>query len=65
MNSFWKNIIKYPRFLISIITGFFLTTLYPLFKLLATNKNRFLFIAILNSILIVLYYIIRLMLDIN
>nr|YP_010986316.1 hypothetical protein UYL67_pgp104 [Pachymeniopsis lanceolata]WOL37234.1 hypothetical protein [Pachymeniopsis lanceolata] len=65
MNSFWKNITKYPKFLISIITGFFLTTFYPIFKLLTTNKNRFLFIIILNLILIVLYYTVRLMLDVN
>nr|YP_010986113.1 hypothetical protein NDC12_pgp105 [Polyopes affinis]WOL37031.1 hypothetical protein [Polyopes affinis] len=65
MNTFWKNIIKYPRFLISVLIGFFLTTLYPIFKLLARKKNRFFAIIILSLLSTILYYTIRLMLEIN
>nr|YP_009296319.1 hypothetical protein Sebd_167 [Sebdenia flabellata]AOM65254.1 hypothetical protein Sebd_167 [Sebdenia flabellata] len=44
MNNFWNNLNKYPRFLLSVLVGFFLTTLHPIFKLF-TNKKNFFFIS--------------------
>nr|YP_009395252.1 hypothetical protein [Bryothamnion seaforthii]ARW64020.1 hypothetical protein [Bryothamnion seaforthii] len=41
MSDFWNNLYKFPRFLISVTIGFFLTTLQPIFKLLKNKKNIF------------------------
>lgn len=65
MNNLLNNIYKFPRFLISIILGFFLTTLQPIFKLLKNKKiNKFILIIII-IILTSVYTTLRLMLSIN
>nr|QOS04540.1 hypothetical protein [Sarcopeltis skottsbergii] len=65
MNTFWDNISKFPRFLVSIIAGFFLTTLYPIFELLKDKKKRFFTVIIILLIIISTYILLRLMLDLN
>nr|UAD87277.1 hypothetical protein [Gracilaria pacifica] len=40
MTKFWNNIKKFPRFLFSVIVGFFLTTFYTIFELLKERKKR-------------------------
>nr|AOM64643.1 hypothetical protein Riqu_164 [Riquetophycus sp.] len=55
MNTFWNNITKFPKFLISVIIGFFLTTLQPIFELLKNKKKR-LFLTILACLLILTFY---------
>lgn len=65
MNNLLDNIYKFPRFLISIILGFFLTTFQPIFKLLKNKKiNKFIIIVIV-IILTSIYVTLRLMLSIN
>nr|YP_009315216.1 Hypothetical protein ycf33 [Titanophycus setchellii]SCW23671.1 Hypothetical protein ycf33 [Titanophycus setchellii] len=38
MNIFWGNIWKFPKFLISVFIGFFLTAAYPFFQLSKNTK---------------------------
>nr|YP_009509354.1 hypothetical protein [Gracilaria vermiculophylla]AXI97004.1 hypothetical protein [Gracilaria vermiculophylla]QXU75208.1 hypothetical protein [Gracilaria vermiculophylla]WDZ68051.1 hypothetical protein [Gracilaria vermiculophylla] len=40
MNKFLNNINRFPMFLISVITGFFLTTFYTIFELLKKKNKR-------------------------
>lgn len=65
MNSFWKNINKYPRFLISIIAGFFLTTFQPIFELLKDPKKGFLLTVFSGMIIAMITLILKLMLGLN
>nr|WGH12870.1 hypothetical protein Ycf33 [Echinothamnion sp.] len=55
MSNFWVNLYKFPRFLISVLMGFFLTTFQPVFKLLKNKKDKLLFITILTIIVILFY----------
>nr|YP_009397518.1 hypothetical protein [Dasyclonium flaccidum]ARW66704.1 hypothetical protein [Dasyclonium flaccidum] len=57
MSNFWGNLYKFPRFLITVIIGFFLTTFKPIFKLLKSKKRKILFILIILIILIIIYKI--------
>jgi len=57
MNSFFQNVIKYPRFLISSVSGLILVILTPFKNLLRTNKSRLILIFIIFVILINLYFI--------
>nr|YP_009295910.1 hypothetical protein Schim_164 [Schimmelmannia schousboei]AOM64845.1 hypothetical protein Schim_164 [Schimmelmannia schousboei] len=65
MHTFWDNINKFPRFLISVLAGFFLTTLYPIFELLQDKKTRILLIIISCLSISILYQILKLMLGLN
>nr|YP_009510513.1 hypothetical protein [Gracilaria caudata]YP_010196230.1 hypothetical protein LK014_pgp033 [Gracilaria caudata]AXI96186.1 hypothetical protein [Gracilaria caudata]UAD83627.1 hypothetical protein [Gracilaria caudata] len=40
MTKFWDNIKKFPRFLLSVIAGFFLTTFQTIFELLKEKNKR-------------------------
>ena len=62
MSTFWNNINKFPKFIISVFAGFFLTTVYPFFKLLKNKKTAIWTTIILGSILYLLYIILKLML---
>uniref|UniRef100_UPI003001786A Ycf33 n=1 Tax=Anunuuluaehu liula TaxID=3049639 RepID=UPI003001786A len=65
MNTFWDNISKFPRFLLSVIAGFFLTTLYPVFELLKDKKKRIFIIILSLLFIVIIYIIIKLMLGLN
>nr|YP_010726532.1 hypothetical protein P4D33_pgp039 [Hypnea spinella]WDY85007.1 hypothetical protein [Hypnea spinella] len=65
MNNLWKNIKKFPLFLIAVFIGFFLTTIQPFFKLLKNNKNKVLIPIIMTIIFVIIYNILRLMLEIK
>nr|QVY58046.1 hypothetical protein [Betaphycus gelatinus] len=65
MNNFWNNINKFPRFLIVVFTGFFLTTLKPIFKLLTDKKKKIIGITIITLFVSIIYYILSVMLAIN
>nr|YP_009732258.1 hypothetical protein [Gracilaria spinulosa]QHS70817.1 hypothetical protein [Gracilaria spinulosa] len=58
MTKFWNNINKFPRFIFSVIIGFFLTTFRTIFELLKKKNKRLtisiiiiVFISITTSIL--------------
>nr|YP_009399384.1 hypothetical protein [Kapraunia schneideri]ARW68990.1 hypothetical protein [Kapraunia schneideri] len=55
MSDFWVNLYKFPRFLISVFIGFFLTTFQPIFKLLK-NKNQIILFSTICSVLVVIFY---------
>lgn len=62
MDTFWNNISKFPKFIISVFIGFFLTTVYPIFKLLKNKKTNCGIIIFLFLISSMLYLILKLML---
>nr|YP_010619737.1 hypothetical protein PN023_pgp027 [Tayloriella tenebrosa]WAX03750.1 hypothetical protein [Tayloriella tenebrosa] len=63
MSNFWVNLYKFPRFLISVSVGFFLTTFQPIFKLLKSKRDKLLFSIIITSIIVLCYRIIQIMTD--
>lgn len=65
MNHFWNNIIKFPKFLIAVVIGFFLTTLYPIFESLKNKKKRFFLTIIICTCVAMIYEIFKLMLGVN
>nr|YP_010904347.1 hypothetical protein REQ04_pgp029 [Catenella fusiformis]WCH57598.1 hypothetical protein [Catenella fusiformis] len=65
MNSLWQNIKKLPKFLFSVLIGFFLITAYQIFKLLKGIKNTTVIVIIISSTMLMLYYILSLMLGNN
>nr|YP_010851693.1 hypothetical protein Ycf33 [Echinothamnion hystrix]WGH14650.1 hypothetical protein Ycf33 [Echinothamnion hystrix] len=59
MSNFWVNLYKFPRFLISVLIGFFLTTFQPIFKLLKNRKDKLLVITIIVITIVLFYRIIQ------
>ena len=59
MSNFWVNLYKFPRFLIGVFLGFFLTTFQPIFKLLKNKKGIIIFITFMIIIISTGYKIIR------
>jgi hypothetical protein len=59
MNNFWNNVLRYPRFFISSVTGLIIVILTPFKNLFKIRKLRIflvifflLFIAILYGVII-------------
>nr|YP_010728735.1 hypothetical protein P6G74_pgp169 [Phymatolithon calcareum]WEA76922.1 hypothetical protein [Phymatolithon calcareum] len=65
MYIFWDNISKFPRFFISVLMGFFLTTFNPFFELLRDEKSRLILIIALSFFTTILLQILKLMLALN
>nr|YP_010903746.1 hypothetical protein REP92_pgp029 [Hypnea wynnei]WCH56598.1 hypothetical protein [Hypnea wynnei] len=65
MNNFWKNIKKFPLFIIAVFIGFFLTTIEPFFKLLRNRKKKIIIPTIIATIILIIYNTLRLMLAIT
>nr|YP_010851297.1 hypothetical protein Ycf33 [Aphanocladia delicatula]WGH14254.1 hypothetical protein Ycf33 [Aphanocladia delicatula] len=63
MSNFWVNLYKFPRFLISVLIGFFLTTFQPVFKLLKNKRSILLFIILLIIMMVLFYRIIQIITD--
>jgi len=59
MSSFWENLDKFPRFLISVLVGFFLTTFKAFFKQFKSIKSKITLMIILTIIIIATYTIIK------
>nr|YP_010951612.1 Ycf33 [Laurencia catarinensis]WMP12551.1 Ycf33 [Laurencia catarinensis] len=59
MSSFWENLDKFPRFLISVLAGFFLTTFKTFFKQLKNTKSKISLIVVITIIIITTYTIIK------
>nr|QCI05723.1 hypothetical protein [Cryptopleura ramosa] len=57
--NFWENLYKFPRFLITVLIGFFLTTFEPIFKLLTNEKRKIILINLIIITTSVLYVIIK------
>ena len=56
MNDFWKNISRYPRFLISSLVGLILVILAP-FKNVLKFKQSKIFLPVSLILLLFLFYI--------
>nr|QCI06061.1 hypothetical protein [Delesseria sanguinea] len=61
MYTFWNNLYKFPRFLIAVLIGFFLTTFRPIFKLLKNKKQKIIFIIITTTIIRIIYLVLKIM----
>ena len=65
MNIFWENVFRYPRFLITSVTGLIVILLSPLLKLAKKNLFSRIFLAmIILFSLIALIFILNAMLNI-
>jgi len=65
MNQFWDNVVKFPRFLVSVILGLILTIISPFFVLFRKPSTSFFFIISFTSLLMILTGIIQKMLNIE
>nr|YP_009391930.1 hypothetical protein [Acrosorium ciliolatum]ARW60074.1 hypothetical protein [Acrosorium ciliolatum] len=65
MHNFWENLHKFPRFLITVLIGFFLTTFEPIFKLLTNKKKKIIFFNLIITGITILYLIIKRMTESN
>nr|YP_009332637.1 conserved hypothetical plastid protein Ycf33 [Membranoptera weeksiae]YP_009332857.1 conserved hypothetical plastid protein Ycf33 [Membranoptera tenuis]AHZ94651.1 conserved hypothetical plastid protein Ycf33 [Membranoptera weeksiae]AKL79113.1 conserved hypothetical plastid protein Ycf33 [Membranoptera tenuis] len=59
--TFWNNLYKFPRFLVAVLVGFFLTTFQPIFKLLKNKKQKVIFTVITITIIRIIYLILKIM----
>jgi hypothetical protein len=57
MNSFWTNILRYPRFFISSLVGLILVILTPFRNLFKIPKLRIFLIISIILLFIALYFI--------
>lgn len=62
MYIFWDNILKFPKFFVSVLIGFFLTILNPFFELFKDPMQQIKMIAIILLALTILLQTLRLML---
>jgi uncharacterized membrane protein len=56
MNIFWENIKRYPKFLITSLTGLIVIVFGSIFKKMKTNKKNqiFLFVFIVLTIILLI-----------
>jgi hypothetical protein len=59
MNDFWNNILRYPRFFISSLTGLIIIILAPFKNLFKIRKFRVALILIFILFTLTLYIIIK------
>lgn len=57
MNNFWRNLLRYPRFLISSLIGLILVILTPFRNIFKTPKLRLFLVLFLFLFLVSLYNI--------
>ena len=58
MNSFWKNVVRYPRFFVSSLIGLILVILTPFRNLFKIPKLRLFLIISIILIIFIIYFII-------
>jgi hypothetical protein len=58
MNSFWTNILRYPRFFISSLIGLILVIITPIRNLFKIPKLRIFLIISIVLVFVALYFII-------
>jgi len=59
MNSFWDNVLRYPRFFVSSLAGVILVILTPFRNLFKIPKLRIFLILFLVVFFIGLYFILK------
>lgn len=65
MYIFWNNIIKFPRFFISVLLGFVLTTFNTIIKLINSPKKNLIAIIVIGFLYFLLIKTLKLMLALN
>jgi hypothetical protein len=58
MNNFWNNVLRYPRFFISSVTGLIIVILTPVKNLFKIRKLRFFLVIFLLLFIGILYGVI-------
>ena len=58
MNDFWNNILRYPRFFISSLTGLIIVILTPFKNLFKVKKFRIILVSTFILFILTLYMII-------
>lgn len=58
MSNFWNNVLRYPRFFISSVTGLIIIILTPIKNLFKIRKLRFFLVIFLLLFIAILYGII-------
>lgn len=58
MNDFWNNILRYPKFFVSSVTGLILIILTPFRNLLKIEKFRLITLISLVAFIVILYFVI-------
>jgi hypothetical protein len=58
MNNFWNNVLRYPRFFISSVTGLIIIILTPIKNLFKIRKLRFFLVIFLLLFIAILYGVI-------
>ena len=58
MNDFWNNILRYPRFFISSLTGLIIVILTPFKNLFKVKKFRIILVSTFILFILTLYTII-------
>ncbi|MDZ8050510.1 MAG: DUF751 family protein [Aulosira sp. ZfuVER01] len=64
-DGFWDNVLRYPRYLITIIFGIFLNTFEPLFPLLKRPVTLIALIGLFFGSLAFITFTLRAMLGLN
>jgi len=64
MNDFWNNILRYPRFFISSLTGLVIIILTPFKNLFKIKKLRVILILVFILFALALYTIIKSMIGV-
>ena len=62
MNDFWNNILRYPRFFISSVSGLILVILTPLINLVKTPQSRIILLFFIIFLFFTLFFILKNML---
>jgi hypothetical protein len=55
MNIFWENITRYPRFLITSVSGLIVILLNPLFKIGKKNLTNQIFVIIILILTFIIF----------
>jgi hypothetical protein len=64
MNDFWNNILRYPRFFISSVSGSILVILTPFINLIKTPQSRIILLFFIIFLFLTLFFILKNMLAI-
>nr|YP_009163596.1 conserved hypothetical plastid protein [Triparma laevis]BAS19050.1 conserved hypothetical plastid protein [Triparma laevis] len=64
MNDFWNNILRYPRFFISSVSGLILVILTPFINLIKTPQSRIILLFFIIFLFLTLFFILKNMLAI-
>jgi hypothetical protein len=59
MSEFWDNILRYPRFFFSSVSGLILVILTPFINVIRTTKSRVILLLVTVLIIIFFYLVLK------